>query len=151
MYVPGKVFFTKGVGHHDEEIASFEMALRDAGIAPYNIVPVSSILPPTAEIVEAREGVQELRDGMVVHAVLSRCSSQEGGVASALGVARGDGMGYIIERCSREPDRDLGSEAERIARELLGEESMESFDLVASTNGGPEEWATAVAAAVFVE
>lgn len=151
MYVPSKVFFTEGVGRHDVEIASFEMALRDAGIAPYNIVPVSSVLPPDAEIVGIEEGVHELRDGMVVHAVLSRCSSQDGGVASALGVARGSGMGYIIERCSDEGRGDVGGEAERVAKELLGEDDAESFNVVASTEGGPEEWATAVTAAVFVE
>ena len=31
--VPKKMFFTKGVGRHKEYLQSFEMALRDAGIA----------------------------------------------------------------------------------------------------------------------
>lgn len=150
MYVPSKVFFTKGVGSHPEEIASFEYALRDADIAPYNIVPVSSVLPPDAELVEPREGIRELRRGMVVHAVLSRCSTRNGAVASAVGVARGNGMGYIIERCKEGDVEGVGREAEGIARELLDEEDVESFNVEASADAG-DDWTTAVAAAVFVE
>ena len=31
--VPKRLFFTKGVGKHKERLTSFELALRDAGIA----------------------------------------------------------------------------------------------------------------------
>src|SRR5215831_6652716 len=44
--VPKKVFFTKGVGVHKEKLASFEMALRVAGLAHCNLCLVSSIYPP---------------------------------------------------------------------------------------------------------
>ena len=38
--VPKKLFFTKGVGKHKERLTSFELALRDAGIASQNLVRV---------------------------------------------------------------------------------------------------------------
>jgi len=38
MFVSKKMFLTKGVGRHREKLNSFEMALRDAGIAHFNIV-----------------------------------------------------------------------------------------------------------------
>src|SRR5881397_2988415 len=41
--VPNKVVFTKGVGVHKERLASFELALRAAGVAHRNLVLVSSI------------------------------------------------------------------------------------------------------------
>ena len=44
--VPKKVFFTKGAGIHRDELRSFELALRDAGIEKQNLVYVSSIFPP---------------------------------------------------------------------------------------------------------
>ena len=44
--VPKKVFFVKGKGFHKIKLAAFEQALRDAGIEKYNLVKVSSILPP---------------------------------------------------------------------------------------------------------
>ena len=40
MSVPTKIFFTKGVGRHREQLTSFELALRDAGIQKYNLVQV---------------------------------------------------------------------------------------------------------------
>ena len=46
MSVPTKIFFTKGVGRHREQLTSFELALRDAGIQKFNLVQVSSIFPP---------------------------------------------------------------------------------------------------------
>ena len=39
-YVPKKIFLTKGVGKHREKLSSFEMALRSAGIAQFNLVRV---------------------------------------------------------------------------------------------------------------
>ena len=49
--IPKKVFFTKGVGVHREKLASFETALRQAGIEKCNLVSVSSILPPHVKII----------------------------------------------------------------------------------------------------
>lgn len=46
--IPTKMFFTKGVGVHKYKLASFELALRAAGIEKCNLVPVSSIFPPAA-------------------------------------------------------------------------------------------------------
>ena len=57
-FIPKKVFFTKGFGRHKDFLQSFELALRDAGIAPYNIVTVSSILPPGCKIVAKEEGMK---------------------------------------------------------------------------------------------
>ena len=45
-FVPKGMFLTKGVGRHREELHSFELALREAGIEKCNLVQVSSILPP---------------------------------------------------------------------------------------------------------
>jgi len=38
---PTKIFFTKGVGVHKDKLASFEAALRVAGIEKCNLVYVS--------------------------------------------------------------------------------------------------------------
>ena len=45
-FVPKKMFFVKGVGAHKDKLASFEAALRCAGIETCNLVYVSSIFPP---------------------------------------------------------------------------------------------------------
>ena len=51
MYLPKEMFFTTGIGHHKDKLTSFELALRDAGIAQFNIVLVSSIFPPHCKII----------------------------------------------------------------------------------------------------
>jgi len=56
MFTPTKVFLTKGVDVHKDKLASFELALRDAGIEKYNLVFVSSILPPNCKIISREEG-----------------------------------------------------------------------------------------------
>ncbi|MFN0134484.1 MAG: pyruvoyl-dependent arginine decarboxylase, partial [Phycisphaerae bacterium] len=40
--VAKRMFFTRGVGRHRNNLQSFEIALRDAGIAQCNLVKVSS-------------------------------------------------------------------------------------------------------------
>ncbi len=61
--VPRRLFFTKGVGRHKERLTSFEMALRDAGIASQNLVRVSSIFPPQAKLIPRKEGLKYLTPG----------------------------------------------------------------------------------------
>src|SRR3990172_4200811 len=41
LFVPKKVFFTKGVGTHKEELRSFELALRDASNEPHRLIAAS--------------------------------------------------------------------------------------------------------------
>ena len=50
-----EVFLTKGIGRHKEKLASFEEALRDAQIARFNLVHVSSILPPNCKLVSKQK------------------------------------------------------------------------------------------------
>ena len=66
--VPKQMFLTKGVGKHRERLTSFELALRDAGIAAQNLVRVSSIFPPNCKLLSRREGLKYLSPGEVVFA-----------------------------------------------------------------------------------
>lgn len=149
MYAPSEVFFVSGVGSHRSRVASFERALRDAGIEPYNIVSVSSIFPPDAGIVEPHEGVERLNPGQVVHAVMGRETVEEGEATAAVGVARADeGHGYFVETDA------AGDEAETLAREMV-ETSDATGDVVRSfsvesRSEAQDGYTTAVAAAVLV-
>lgn len=77
ILVPKKMFLTKGVGTHKEELRSFELALRDAGIEKCNLIRVSSIIPPNVKTISKNEGLKELIPGMLTFAVLARCSNSE--------------------------------------------------------------------------
>src|ERR1700739_1439049 len=75
--VPKRLFLTKGVGKHKERLTSFELALRDAGIAAQNLVRVSSIFPPQCKLVTRKEGLTYLSPGEVVFAVVAENSTHE--------------------------------------------------------------------------
>ena len=87
--VPKKMFTTKGVGRHKHELQSFEMALRDAGIEKFNLVSVSSILPPGCKIVSREEGLKDMKPGQIAFVVMSRNSTNEPNrmVAASVGCA----------------------------------------------------------------
>ena len=100
--VPREVFFTKGVGTHRNRLQSFEMALRMAGIAPCNLVKVSSILPPHCKIIPKSKGLESLQPGQITFVVLSEASTNEPSrlVGAGVGLAQpGDRgrYGYISE------------------------------------------------------
>ena len=87
--VPKRIFLTKGVGKHKERLTSFELALRDAGIAAQNLVRVSSIFPPNCKLIPRKEGLPYLSAGEVTFAVVAENSTREPHrlTASSIGLA----------------------------------------------------------------
>jgi arginine decarboxylase len=132
--VPKKIFFTKGVGRSREQLTSFELALRDAGIAPFNLVTVSSILPPGAELVSRKEGLEHLTPGQIVFVVLSRCASDEPNrlIAASIGCAipaEKNAYGYLSEHHAfGQTDDKAGEYAEDLAASMLASTLGLEFD-----------------------
>jgi arginine decarboxylase len=132
--VPKKLFLTKGVGKHKERLTSFELALRDAGIASQNLVRVSSIFPPGCKIVPRKEGLTHLDDGEVVFAVIAENSTREPHrlIASSIGVAipaDRNTYGYLSENHSYgETEEQCGEYAEELAAEMLATTLNVEFD-----------------------
>lgn len=125
MYVPKQLFFTKGVGVHREKLSSFEMALRDASIACYNLVRVSSIFPPNCEEVSIPAGVAQLQPGQIVHVVISECATAEPNrlIAASVGVAiprDRSTFGYLSEHHAYgQTAKSSADYAEDLAAEML--------------------------------
>lgn len=132
--VPKRIFFTKGVGKHKERLTSFELALRDAGIAAQNLVRVSSIFPPQCKMLARKEGLKHLDPGEVVFAVVAENSTREPHrlVASSIGVAipaDRNTYGYLSEHHSfGETDDVAGDYAEELAAEMLATTLGVEFD-----------------------
>lgn len=178
-FVPEKIFLTSGVGIHRERLSSFEMALRDARVARYNLVNVSSIFPPHCELVPREDGVEMLRPGQVVFSVMARSETNEPSrlIASSIGLAipkDRSRFGYLSEHHAYgETAEHAGNYAEDLAASMLAtilgipfdpdaawdEQRMEwrlSGEIVRTTNiteavEGPADgrWATVLAAAIF--
>lgn len=123
--IPKKMFFTKGVGVHKDELHSFELALRDAGIEKLNLVQVSSIFPPGCKIVSKKQGLKLLSPGQITFCVLSRCSSNEPRrlIAASVGCAIPTDRnlyGYLSEHHAYgQTDSVAGDYAEDLAAAML--------------------------------
>jgi len=133
-FVPKMVFFTNGVGRHKDKLTSFEYALRDAGIAPFNLVTVSSILPPDTKVVSREEGLKRLPPGQIVFVVLSRLSDNEPNrlLAASVGAAvpaEKDAYGYLSEHHSfGQTEEKAGEYAEDLAASMLASTLGLEFD-----------------------
>ena len=177
--VPRFLFFTKGMGRHKEKLASFELALRKAGIAQFNLVRVSSIFPPYAKIVTPPRGLEHLDPGQIVFCVLADAATDENNrlCSASIGVAiprDRNRYGYLSEHHAfGMPAQEAGDYAEDLAAGMLATTLGITFDadknydvkkeqykfggLIVSTRnitqtaeGRTGLWTTCVAAAVMV-
>ena len=136
--VPKKIFFTKGVGSHKEELHSFELALRDAGIEKCNLVMVSSIFPPGCKVISRAKGLKELRPGEITYCVMSRnCSNEQRRlIAASVGCAipaDKNAYGYISEHHAfGQKSEEAGDYAEDLAAAMLASTLGIDFDVDAS-------------------
>jgi len=179
--VPKTCFLTKGKGVHKAKLTSFEMALRDAGIAPLNLVRVSSIFPPNCKIVSVQEGKKYLRHGQIAFAVMSESATNEPHrlIAATVGVAIPKDKnlyGYLSEHHSfGETEKEAGDYAEDLAAGMLATTLGLEFDADKSWDANREIyqlsdhivgarnvtqsavghkdrlWTTVIAACIFVE
>jgi arginine decarboxylase len=134
MFLPKQIFLTKGVGKHKEQLSSFELALRSAGIAACNLVPVSSIFPAGCKLIGRRKGLDKLSPGEVIFAVMSKNSTREPHrlIASSVGLALPAdkrAYGYLSEHHSfGQTDEEAGDYAEELAAEMLATTLNVEFD-----------------------
>jgi len=178
--IPKYFFLTKGVGKHKEQLQSFELALRDAGIQKCNIVNVSSIIPPGCKLIPREKGLVRINAGEITFVVLARNSTLEPHrlLASSIGVAipsEKNSYGYLSEHHSfGQTDEVAGDYAEDLAATMLATTMGIQFDpetawderkqlfktsglIIKTTNitqsaTGDKTglWTTVIAAAVFV-
>jgi arginine decarboxylase len=178
--IPKFMFLTKGVGSHKEQLASFELALRNAGIHRCNIVTVSSIIPPGCKIISKEEGLKRLQPGEITFVVLSKNAVKEPErlIAASVGVAiptNKDSYGYLSEHHSFGQSAEAaGDYAEDLAATMLATTMGIPFDadkawdekkqifkasgmiiktsnITQSAKGEKSgQWTTVLAAAVFI-
>jgi arginine decarboxylase len=146
VFVAKKIFLTKGVGRHREKLPSFEMALRDAGLAPFNLVYVSSIFPPHCRLIPRSQGLKQLYPGQIVFSVVSSNATNEPHrlIAASIGVAipaDASSYGYLSEHHSfGEKENVAGDYAEDLAAEMLATTLGVEFDPDRSWDEKREIW-----------
>lgn len=144
--VPGKVFLTKGVGRHKERLTSFEMALRNAEIAKYNLVKVSSIFPPQCKLIGKKRGLSMMSPGQIVYCVLSQSETCEPNrlISASVGLAipkNPDNYGYLSEHHAFGEKQNMAGEyAEDLAASMLATILDVKFDPDKSWDEKKEQW-----------
>ena len=144
--VPQKMFLTKGVGIDRHKLNSFELALRNAGVAAFNLVRVSSIMPPGCKLVTREKGLELLNPGEIVFTVLAEQSTNEPNrlVAASIGIAVPNDSrmyGYLSEHHPfGETEQRAGDLAEDLAAGMLATTLGVKFDPDASYDEKKELW-----------
>jgi arginine decarboxylase len=177
--VPRYFFLTKGVGKHKENLSSFEVALKDAGISSFNLVTVSSIIPPGCKQITKDQGVEMLKSGEIVFLVLARNSTNEPHrlLAASIGLAMPKDEtvhGYLSEwHAFGVTEEEAGEYSEDLAAQMLASTLGLDFDINTSWDEREQvfkssgkiiktanitqsavaikgQWTTVVAGAVFI-
>lgn len=146
MILPKKMFLAKGAGIHRDKLSSKELALRNASIAPFNIVRVSSIYPPFCKLISKDAGLKYLTPGQVVFTVISECATNEPNrlIAASVGVAipkKSEQYGYLSEvHTYGSPEKKAGDYAEDLAASMLATILGVKFDPDSSYDKRKETW-----------
>jgi arginine decarboxylase len=146
VILPKKIFLTKGVGIHKEKLSSFELALRDAGVAPYNIVRVSSIYPPYCKLISKEAGLKYLTPGQILFTVIAESATDEPNrlIAASVGMAlpkRQEQYGYLSEAHTYGwTEKKTGEYAEDLAASMLATILGVKFDPDSSYDKKKEIW-----------
>jgi len=166
--IPTKMFYVKGAGVHKDKLASFELALRAAGIEKCNLVPVSSIFPPGCKMIPREAGTSLLKPGQVTFVVMARNETNEPNrrITAAIGLSvpkEGGVHGYLAEYTSSEEAAKAGGHAEELASTMLSmtlgaEPDLEAVkkkiteSTICQSAVGDKDglWTTVVAVAVFI-
>ena len=145
-FVPSKIFLTKGTGQHKERLASFEMALRQAGIAPFNLVKISSIFPPHCHLIPREEGLTYIQPGQIIFLVMSENATDEPHrvLSASIGLAMPNNplhYGYLSEHHSfGQTEEEAGQYAEDLAAYMLATTLGKDFDLSEIWNEDKSEY-----------
>lgn len=90
-----KIFVTHGKGEGSTKLAAFDAALWDAGIANYNIIKLSSVIPDNSEVLTRKLDWNGREHGYKLYCVLSKAATDVIGrkVCAGLGWASANGIG----------------------------------------------------------
>ena len=109
-----KVSITSGKSEGPTKLNAFDNALLDAGIGNVNIIPVSSILPASAEIVE----LPHIKEGKMVNCVLA-CEHSD------------HDFGCVVEHSglNKDPEK-IKKEAESMVRYMMRVRGLDIREII---------------------
>jgi arginine decarboxylase len=105
-----RIVVSHGTGEGPTELAAFDSALLAAGVENYNLIPLSSVIPPGGEVERARFQSSDDEYGQRLYVVMahSHAHGPGAGAYAGLGWAQepGSGRGLFIE-CAGASDAEV--------------------------------------------
>jgi arginine decarboxylase len=107
-----KIAVVSGVGKGATLLSSFDDALRHCGVYNYNLIPLSSVIPPGSEIVDTFVAPDD-EFGHRLYVVMAQARSAEPGTGVAAGIGWYqwlDGRGVFVEHEVVSESREAAAE-----------------------------------------
>lgn len=117
------IYITSGKGTGKTLLSAFDSALFDAGVSNYNIITLSSIIPPTAQIKQQKYKTPDAEYGHRLYTVMSEMRSRESGrwIGAVIGWCQEeDGRGVFVEH-------EIIENTEDMVKTFLNEEAKKSL------------------------
>lgn len=154
------VLLTSGSAVGKTPLNAFDNALRDAGVADFNLIKVSSIVPPGVPVQHLMRGATPVSgEGLMVPTIYIELASDAPG--TQISVAVGAGLPPTSQHAAGVVFVASCHGSEQAARELVTEmvrEGMENkgltrhrVELASATAVTSELWTTAIACALFCD
>jgi len=155
-----KVFLTAGAGIGGQALNAFDNALRDARIADFNLIRVTSIVPPGIPVYHLPAGLEPIKgEGLLIPTIYEAISSKKVGreIAAAVGIGitipAVKGAGIIFTYSC------FGSKkkAEETVREMVAEGMRAKgylkhrYEISAASAIVEKDWTCVMASAVFCD
>lgn len=108
------IMVAQGTGEGPTALAAFDAALLEAGVANYNLVPLSSVIPPRSRLTRGRHATPAHHYGRRLYVVMAQMRESRPGHLAAAGLGwvqeQESGCGLFVEM--------HGPEAVRLEGEL---------------------------------
>lgn len=154
MEAPKRYCLVSGVGKDICKISSFDSALLDAGIGNYNLVKISSILPPESQSADSISAA----DGSVLYtAYIAETTTDSEQISAAVAVAIPENrrsFGVIIKYALKGPKSEAEKEASWLAERAMKKRGIPVArieSIGAEIIGGDTCYSTAFAGLVLLD
>ncbi len=144
-----RIYVCAGVGRGDTLLTAFDQALRNAGVGDYNLLKVSSIVPPGARVVD---NIEVPKGSLLPIAYGAISSTDEGEVISAaVSVAiplDGNQVGVIMEFSGYTSEEKAREIVKRMAEEAMKNRNLQIKEIIIKSASARIEGPTSVFAGV---
>jgi arginine decarboxylase len=105
----GRITLARGIGRGPTPLAAFDTALLDAGVANYNLICLSSVIPPGSRIERGRWHTPPVDWGRRLYVVLSQNRAERPGESVHAGIGwvqdEEGGQGLFVELHDNDRER----------------------------------------------